>query len=105
MSRFQYWSPKGLTRWWSFQFQRGCDEYHNKSIVIGVPFLGAIVVFWEREQDGGEEHVCGHGPEGWTGVPKAECDICCEIVGFTTIDNGVKYQTLRDYLGDDYEEN
>ena len=44
--RFFWWYPWGLTRWWLPGISRGGDEWCNDSLVVVVPPLGALVLFW-----------------------------------------------------------
>jgi len=44
LKRFQYWWPWRRTNQWPF-IGRGCDEFHNTSLMIGIPFIGMFVLF------------------------------------------------------------
>lgn len=44
--RWFYYYPWGLTRWWLPGISRGADEWCNVSVILKVPFIGALVIFW-----------------------------------------------------------
>lgn len=81
MSRFMYWAPWTVTRPWLPRVGRGCDEWHNKSVLLILPFLGAFIFFWERDFNrDGEEHLYAWCLScGWEGAYHIDCDICNEI--------------------------
>lgn len=80
-----YTPPWKLTRWgWGFHSfpQRGCDEWHNRSWYVVLPF-GMFVIFpaydeWYDRVEG-EEHLHSRGPEGTEGLIVEGCIICSEI--------------------------
>lgn len=75
--RWQYLWPWALSEPWRLSAWRGKDEYCNPSIVLGLPFLGAFVVFYERELRTVEDGLCEaclaenekDRLDGWTVVP------------------------------------
>lgn len=80
MKRLMYWPPGGVTRPWLPRVFRGGDEWHNPSIGIVVPFLGALIVFYGRGYTRhGIEHLWGAGPEGTEGAFHEDCLTCREI--------------------------
>lgn len=81
--RFMWWNPwSGVTDPWKPRFFRGCDEWHNKSVAVVLPFMGCFIFFWERDfSREGDEHVYARcGVNGWEGAIVDKCVICDEIV-------------------------
>lgn len=46
--RFQWWGPHRVVQPWCPRVFRGGDEFCNDSIGIVVPFLGCVVIFYNR---------------------------------------------------------
>jgi len=44
--RWFWYYPWGLTRWWLPGISRGGDEWCNDSVVLKVPPVGALCIFW-----------------------------------------------------------
>lgn len=83
--RFQYHAPWCLTRWGltggALRPQRGCDEWHNPSWYLVVPFVGWLVWFPKAGFDrDGPEHLYAWGPWGHEGYIAQGCEICEEMV-------------------------
>jgi hypothetical protein len=75
--RWQWWPPTDLTRWWLPRIIRTADEFCNPSLLVVVPPLGALVLFWKpgrmRVEADGPCAVCLADEErdraaGWTVV-------------------------------------
>ena len=77
--RIQYWWPWRVTDVWRPRIEKSCDEWHNKSYLVVIPFVGVVVWFFGPFNREGEEHVYGHGPDGYEGRIVDGCDICAEI--------------------------
>lgn len=56
--RWQYWWPWNVSEPWRLQSGFGGDEYCNPSIITGVPFLGAFVIFYGRKLRTVEDGLC-----------------------------------------------
>lgn len=52
-----YWPPWQCTFWYRPQLMRGADEWDNRSLLIGLPLVGALIVFYGRDFDRSEELV------------------------------------------------
>lgn len=77
-----YWGPSNLTEPRKFHLDKGGDEWHNYSVMVGVPFLGMLIFFYERKFNrDGEPHVYAFcTPEGFVGAFHKECEDCVEFV-------------------------
>ena len=81
IGRFLWWSPRLVTQPWRPRVFRGCDEWHNPSWAIVLPFLGCFIVFVGREfgRPVGGEHLWAFVDGGWEGEFVDDCAICGEI--------------------------
>lgn len=59
---------------------RGCDEFHNKTICVLIPMVGAFTI-WEHDSNfDGPEHLHAAVGSETFGVIEDGCDICTEIL-------------------------
>lgn len=81
IGRFMWWKPTNVTNPWKPRFFKGCDEWHNKSYAVIIPFLGCYTWFFGPFSRVGEVHIYAYnGSEGWSGKYDPNCDICKEIM-------------------------
>jgi hypothetical protein len=52
-----YWPPWQCTFWYRPQVSRGSDEWGNRSVIVGLPLTGALVVFYGRDLDRSGEPI------------------------------------------------
>lgn len=80
--RFMWWSPTKVTQPWRPSVFRGCDEWHNPSVGVVVPFLGAFIWFTGRDfSRHGEPHVSAWGSgSGFVGRLVNGCADCSDFL-------------------------
>lgn len=91
VKRFYFTPFWKLTRWgwlfcnWPghgcpFKIHQGCDEYHNTSRYLIVPFVGDFTLF-DRDYDASQpEHIYSYSPErGFEGADVTNCAVCTEV--------------------------
>lgn len=82
MRSTQFLPAREMTRrgvLWPLVF-RGCDEFHNHTVCIILPLIGAFTI-WERGSTfDGPEHLHGASGAELFGVIEDDCDVCTEIL-------------------------
>jgi hypothetical protein len=65
-----------------FRFERGCDEWHNKSIMFRIPFVGEWDYF--KTNNRGGWHVYAMRKGRVIGLVVPGCSICLETLEWFT---------------------
>lgn len=89
--RFMYWKPWEVTEPWKLGVQLGCDEFHNSSIMLQLPFLGCFIFFYNRRFQQETEHLHGMVEEAGKkvvyGKVDSNCEICMSTLGYFVVDD------------------
>lgn len=77
-----WYSPWSVTRPWLPRFITGCDEWHNLSAGVNIPFMGMVLLFRMRFRcTEGYEHLHMWTAEnGWEGLEVLGCTVCRDIM-------------------------
>ena len=65
----------------------GGDEFHNRSVYVVIPLVGSVVLFYERRQNTGPEHLYGRINGELEGFVDGDCAVCAETLGWMMMDD------------------